>query len=371
MARFSIELAKPSDDADLRALVANDPLGDRVQFIVRREPSFFHSVRIQGSFNQVGVVRDTETGRAVGCGTRSVRSAFINGTAANLGYLGGLWLDPMVRSGTLLARGYRAFHQLHRDRQAQFYITTIAEENEEARQMLTSGRAGLPQYDDLGRYLSVALIVGRGKLSPTAKTDVQVVRGTPSSMEEVEDCLQRNGRRRQFFPCYLAHEFLTGGPHLRDFDVNDFYVALRDNRVVGVAAKWDQTRFRQLVLSGYRGALRVARPWYNAAARLLRRSPLPAPGTEIRYFVLSFVAIDDDNRHVFGEVLRAVYNDAVEAGYPYFLAGFHEDDPLRGAVMRYPHYAHQSRLYVVYWEDGAEFRQSLDERVPYLELATT
>lgn len=367
MPRFSIELAKPSDDSDLRALATSDLAVGPIRFSLRREPSFFQAVRVQGSLNQIGVVRDTETGRAVGCGMRSVRSAYVNGIAANLGYLGGLWLDPAVRSGTLLARGYRAFHQLHRDRQALLYITTIPEEAEEARALLTSGRARLPQYDDLGRYHALAVSVGRKKRGLAGR--IKVLRGVPSRMKEVEECLSRNGPRRQFFPCFLANDFLTGGPHLRDLHVKDFYLAVEDGRVVGVAAKWDQTAFRQLVVGPYRGTARVVRRVYNAGARVLGLPSMPLPGSEVKHVYLSFVAIDDDRRDVFRTLLREVYNDAAEAGCSYVFAGFHERDPLLAEVVRYRHYAHRSRLYVVFWEDGAAFHESLDGRVPYVELA--
>ena len=97
---------------------------------------------------------------------------------------------------------------------------------------------------------------------------------------------------------------------------------------------------------------------------------MPPPGAAVRHFFLSFVAIDGNDPEIFRVLLREIYNDAVGAGYECFLAGFHESDPLLATAARYRHFAHRSRLYVVYWEDGAEYRQSLDERVPYLELAT-
>ena len=367
MPKFSIELAKPSDDEDLRRLVADNPIGGDVQIVLWREPSFFHGLRVHGPFNQVGVVRDTETGRVVGCGTRSVRSAYLNGTAANLGWLGGLLLESRFRSGTLLARGYRAFHQLHRDKKALLYVTTIPENERELRELLTSGRAGLPQYDDWGRYHTLAIRPGRSK--PSLAGGIQVVRGSAARMEEVEGCLNRNGRRRQFYPCYLSHEFLTDASHLRDFRIEDFTLAVREGRVVGVAARWDQSRFKQITVAGYRGKARLVRPLHNAMARLRGFAAMPPPGSELKCCFVGFVAVDDDEPDVFRVILREIYNDAVAGGYAYVLAGFHEKDPLLRVAAGYRHFAYQSRLYVVYWEDGAEYRQSLDDRVPYLELA--
>ncbi len=90
MNEFSIELARESDDDDLKDLVANTPMDGEFQIALRREPSYFHGVDVQGPFNQVGVARDKQTGQTVACATRSVRPAYLNGEVKSLGYIGGL-----------------------------------------------------------------------------------------------------------------------------------------------------------------------------------------------------------------------------------------------------------------------------------------
>lgn len=368
MTQFSIELAKPSDDRSLGALVVESLPAAGVDIILRRNPSFLQGVRVQGPFTQVGVIRQRETGEVVGCATRSIRSAYINGTAANLGYLAGLWLDKPYRRGTLLARGYRAFHQLHRDRKALLYLAAIPEDDREVRELLTAGRGGLPRYDPWGTYHALVLRLGRTKPNPGG--DVRVVRGSVDRMPEIEDCLNRNGRRRQFYPCYLGHEFLTEAPHLRDFRVEDFYLAIRSGRVVGVAGRWDQGQFRQVEISGYHGPSRFFRPAYNLAARLAAWAPMPPPAVALKSVFLSFIAVDEDDPDVFRAILESVHSDAIADGYACLLVGFHERDPLLPIAASYPHFLHRSRLHVVYWEDGAEYRDSLDDRIPYLEFAT-
>lgn len=368
MSRFLIELAKPSDDAELRKLDAEQVVNGSVQVYFRHEPSFFQSVRVQGVINQIGVVRDSQTEKIVGMGIRSVRPAYINGTAANLGYLGGLWLDPSVRSGTLLARIYRSFYELHRDRQTQLYITTIPEDADEIRQLLTSGRAGLPYYDDFGRYYAVAIRL-RSK-GPRPQGPIEVIRANSTHLQELEECLNQYGPRRQFFPCFIANDFLSGLPHLRDLRTKDFYLAMEQGRAVGVAALWNQMAFRQFVLAGYRGWRRMTDAVLQRMRKFLRQPARFQVGQEIPYIFLSFLAVQDDRRDVFRVLLRTLCHEAAEAGACCLLAGFHEKDPLLREVGWCRPYVHTRRLYVVYWEDGLEFRRSLQNRTPYVELAT-
>jgi len=370
MTRFVIELAKPSDDLALQQLGPESILvssGVAVSF--RHHPSFFQSVRIQGAVSQIGVVRDRQTEAIVGWAVRSIRAAYINGRAANLGYLGGLWLAPAVRSGTLLARLFQSFYQLHRDRQTQLYLTTIAEQAYQVRQLLTSGRPPLPHYDDWGRYYALGIRVPMAQSRPSGL--IEVVQADELALPQVEQCLSQQGTRRQFFPCFVANDFLSGLPHLRDLRPKDFYLALERGHLVGVAALWNQTAFRQLVLEGYRGWRRLCHGVARWMRHYLGQPPEFQPGQEIPYRFLSFLAIQNDRPDVVRTLLATLGQQAAEAGARMVLIGLHEKDPLLPELWRYRPYVHCRRLYLVYWDDGIEFRHSLQEDlVPYLELAT-
>jgi hypothetical protein len=367
MSKFCIELARPSDDAALRELAAAQPMGGDIRVAVRREPSFFHGVGIQGRFNQVGVVRDGPGGRVVGCATRSVRPAYLNGQRADLGYIGGLRLDPMYRGGTLLARGYRAFREHHQDGRARLYATTIIEPNQAARELLTSRRAGLPCYEDWGRYYTLAIGTSRAKRALRDAPPIE--RGSANRLEEIADHLRRNGRQKQFYPCYEGEEFARGEFARRGFCAEDFFLAVRSGRVVGAAAIWDQSSFKQTIVAVYRGKMRVLRPLYNVAAALGGWPRLPPAGTQLNQCYASFIAADGNDPATFRALLREIHNEAARRGYAYLLVGLHEQDPLLAVASEYLHFSYPSRLYVVYWDDGADACRALDRRVPYLELA--
>jgi hypothetical protein len=296
-----------------------------------------------------------------------VRPAYLNGAVAELGYIGGLRLDPRFRGGTLLARAYRTLRRWHEDGRTTLYVTTIIEDNHAVRRLLSSQRAGLPCYQDWGRYHT--LVIGSACKRRPDSGDVRVQRGEPSRVAEIAECLTRNGKRRQFFPRYTAKDLFAPDGHLRDFNARDFHLASRGDRLVGVAATWDQTGFKQTVLAGYGRMLKTVRPLYNCVARLAGCPQLPPPGSELKHLFVAFTAIDDDDLDVFGALLGSIQRHAAAEGYDYLMVGLHERDPLLAAARQFPHRDYVSRLYVVYWEDGTEACRSLDSRVPYLELA--
>ena len=367
MARVAFAPATAADDAGLRRLLAENPMDGRIQIAFEREPSYFHAVSVQGRFAQVFVGRDEDTGELVGVGTRAVKPAFVNGEPRAIGYLSDLRLRPAYRGRTLVARGYRLLRELHGDGRAALYYTVIAAENALALRTITSGRAGLPVYRDLGTFLSPAVNVTRGK--PPLEAGVELVRGEPSRLDDIVACLNDHGRHKQFAPAYHREDFGPGG-WLRDFSVRDFYLALDRGRIVGTLARWDQSRFKQTRVVGYRGSYRLLRPLCNLGAHLLPLPRLPRPGERLQSFYAGFIAIMDNDVRIFGALLRRLYNDAVGGPHGHFVVGLHERDPLAGALAEYRCSPYRGRLFCAHFEDGEAAFRELDGRIPHVELAT-
>src|SRR4051794_16637823 len=98
MSRFRFELATPADDADLRHILAATPMPGRIRVGFQREPSWFAAAVVDGHFRQVVACRDSQTGRLIGFGCRSVRRLYVNGAPAEVGYLSGLRVLPEFRN---------------------------------------------------------------------------------------------------------------------------------------------------------------------------------------------------------------------------------------------------------------------------------
>ncbi|HND51921.1 MAG TPA: hypothetical protein PLV92_05975, partial [Pirellulaceae bacterium] len=65
------ELADERDDAALRELLRQTPLGGSIQSTLRREPNYFDGAATEGPFHQVLVARDAQRQRLAGMATRS------------------------------------------------------------------------------------------------------------------------------------------------------------------------------------------------------------------------------------------------------------------------------------------------------------
>lgn len=367
MSRYRFEVAGPADDADLRRVLAATPMAGNIAVAFHREPSYFAGARVEGRFHQVVACRETESGRIVGFGVRSASPRYVNGHPEWVGYLSTLRLLAGHRNRGLVARGYAFFRRLHADGQARLYLTTIAEGNTTALTQLTSGRAGLPTYHDVGRFHTAAIPLTRRTSRRAMAPGLEIRPARREDIGAVLAFLREQGPRRQFFPAYEEEDFGGETGVFKDLKPDDMLLAFRGGRLV-VLAGWDQHGFRQTVVHGYGGALRSARPAYNAWAWLRGLPPLPPPGGAVHYLTAALPVIAGDDAAVFAALLTELRARSAGGPHDYLMLGLHESDPLLPVVRACPAAWYDTRLFLVCWDDGEPMRRGLDGRPPYLEL---
>ncbi|NOX97453.1 MAG: hypothetical protein GXO98_05255 [Nitrospirae bacterium] len=368
MQKFIVELAKESDDLSLKRILCTTPMEGDIKVAFQREPSYFCALETAGKFNQTIVARDTKTNDVVGMGTRSIKPAYVNGEITPIGYLNSLRIDKRYRNRTLLNRGYTYFRQLHQDKRTQIYLSTIIQDNEKVRQLLTSKRVRLPLYHDIGECRTFAIKLVRKKRGFSKR--IAVSKGTNNDLGGIVECLNRNGKEKQFYPYYTKADFRSDKRYLKDFKIEDFYVARVQGKIVGVIGKWDQSGFKQTLISGYSRKIKLIRPVYNHVAKIFKYPQLPEPGKHLTFFYVSFIAIDDNDPNIFAALVRALYNDSVDSKYSYMMIGLFQKDPLLSVIKQYASIEYKSRIYVVCWDDGEHVFKTLDGRIPYLEIST-
>ena len=373
MGRYKFELATMDDDAELRAILAATPMKGTVSLSFRREPSFFDASIVEGDFHQVMVCRDSTAKRIAGFGCRSVRTLYVNGQPTPIGYLSALRALPKYRNRGLVARAYAFFHQLHADGRTPLYLTTIAEGNERALNMLTTARAGLPNYCFSGMYHTMVIPIARRRslrsgISKKNGQTVEVRCATPDDRQNLLKFLQRVGPSRQFFPCYGEGDLFDQHGILRDLVPDDLLLAFRGGQLVGTLGGWDQHSFKQSVVEQYNSHLRWTRPLYNFWAHIRGLPNLPRPGASLRYLTAALPLVLDNDPAVMSALLRTLLARAATSPCEYLIVGLHESDPLLPLVQPFQSSCYLTRTYLVCWNDGESLRAQLDDRPIYLEL---
>jgi len=369
---FRFDFAAPQDNAELLQFSAQVEMPGAIRFWFDRSPDYLAALQVEGRQTKVLVCRNAQTGRLVAAGHRAVKMAFVNGEALPIGYLSGLRVAGSARSPRLLSRGYAQLRALNASAPAQLHLTTIMEDNPQARKVLLSRRLGLPAYHDFGRFCCMAV-----RSQSTAGTrpcpGISLRCASESDGAQIVRFLNSEGGSKQFFPQYCREDFGNPGGLLRDLHWQDIFLAFRGERLIGCLAAWDQRAFRRWRVAGYVPWVERLRIPLNLVARCRGMPLLPKPNSAPTCFVLSLVCVQHNDREVFSallqECLRVQQERPAQERPAFFLAGLHERDPLLPELLARPHVALPSRLYVVAWPDGESAFQELEPgRTPYLEL---
>lgn len=360
MSRYRFAPATLEDDAQMRQRMAAEWMRGPLSVSFRREPSYFAGCALQGDDAQVYTCVDSQNGLLVGMAARLMTHCYVNGEPQRVGLLSDLRLAQHARGGTLVARGFRVLRALHEADPVPFYLTAILDGNHAALSTITSGRAGLPLYRDIGVMRTPAIHLDLPKPALAIK-GVQFRRATSQDTAALLELQAQAGPGRQF--SRVMHSFPIG------LDATDFFVAESGSRLLGCIAAWDQHALRQTHIEAYSPWLAALRPLYNAVAGLLPLKRLPAPGERVPYLYLSMLTLRDDDVPLARGLLRHAYRALRSGPWHYAILSVHERDPAAAVLRDYRSIAAAGRIYVVHYPEATAIVNAIDTRIPYVDMA--
>jgi hypothetical protein len=299
----SFHVATSGDEAEIRRLLRENPIGGRYAMSFEREPDGFAGTGFPGERKTIILARDESRGAAVGLCERVVRPAFVDGEQRLLPYLGALRVAAGHRHRIgILKGGFRAVHEHGvRPDELAFAFTSITADNAPARRILTAGLSSLPRYDRISDYLT---FVFRPRRHRPANA---VVQATDADLPHLAALMQRTLSRHQF-------ALVWSEPALRWIGAGSILVHRVRGEITGCVSVWDQSTFKQTVARGYPPAVSIGRPLINVVAPLFGRPGLPAIGQPLPLIYLSALAIADDQPEILLQLLGTALDVAAMRG---------------------------------------------------------
>ncbi|MCK4517015.1 MAG: hypothetical protein KAU31_17270 [Spirochaetaceae bacterium] len=368
--KIEFSVAEQADDAAIRSLLTRNPMPGAVTIAFEREPDYFRGHGVMGGQCVTVKAVDAESRELAGviCIASAVR--FVGGSARPVGYIGQLRIDKRYRGYLIPLRAITFVRDLVSSGWPDLWFNALADENPEPVEIFaTRPRPSFPRLELVTRILTLGILTHAQPRRPQrAPRDIAVRRGDDVGFAPIVQFLREQGPHREFFPRYTEEDFV-GNNRTPGFSAADFLVAVDDNAIAGVCGVWDQSSFKQTVVHGYRGWLGRVRPFLNAIAPVIGMKRLPGIGERIESAYLSFLAVRNDDPHIFRALLIAAIHSAHAMGKEYLLAGFSERDPLLDIARRFRHLRYRSRMYA-YSFDGTVGPAAFDRtRIPYVEIA--
>lgn len=358
----AFEVAGAGDDAELRALLRDNPIGGWLRLSLEREPDVFATAGLYDR-HAIVIAREARSGRAVGLCEYAVRRMYVDGAVHCVPYLGALRVDARDRHRiALLRQGFETVRT--RLRHAADYpaaLTSISAGNTVARRVLCAGLAGLPRYLPAGDLTTLALATRGSRFGPG------IEHAQEEDLPAIAALLQRTYRGRKFAPHWTGDDLLA----LARFALpaGRFLVARDGGAIRGCIAVWDQRAFKQTRVCGYAPWVAQLRPLYNATAWLTRVPALPRAGETLDQVYLSHRAADGDDPLLLRELVRAGLAFARRLGAKVALLGAATGSAelaalgtLRGAR------SYRSELFTVHWPDATPIQLPQADAQPEIAL---
>ncbi len=362
MTRFIIESARPENSAELCSLIRSAPMAGAISISLEREPNYFHAASVQGTDSSILIARDASTGEAAGVGAVSRRAVYVNGALKQVAYLSDLRIANKYRGGRLLAKAYAHIHE-HLLTEDDFAQTIVVEDNVKALDLLTSGRGGLPKYFPYGEYTCPAVLIGAPKSQ--LSTSLEILRAAPEHIPAMQEFFNTHAPAKQFYPHYDFSSLGTG--YMLNQSLENFFLAFKKGRLVGMVGVWDQAGFKQTRIHGYSGPLRWLRPIINAISPITQSFTLPPVGSVIQSFYLHSMVIKDNDSQIFSQLINAIRREFSGKGFAYFLCGLDARDPVRQSLQGLKTRAFGGQHFLVSF--GKDPREELRTGLFYLEAA--
>ncbi|MCW1922306.1 hypothetical protein OKA05_07055 [Luteolibacter arcticus] len=340
MAGLIVRPAGAEDHAALEALFRATTMGSQIHLAVERDPDYFAGAAVQAAEPCVWAAFET-SGRAVGLLSAGKRRVWLDGER-DVRYLCDLRIHGDWQRSTLLSRGYRL---LNREVFApgEWAQTLVLEDNLKAIELLTSRRAGLPEYRPAGIYRTWLLPPQDVSFDP----GISVRRAVAADLTEMQRVYNEAMQRRSFGEMVRFADFGEG--RWNGLHAGDFLIAERQGRVIGMLGLWDQTAFQRLRIAGYSRGVAMLRPLWNVRAALRGDVPLPPPGAVVPVRKVTALACENDNP----AILRALLAEALRTrDEKLTLVGMSAADPLVEAMQDLRGRRDRGHHFLVGWEGG-------------------
>ncbi len=354
------------DDAQIRALIKNISMPGRVSLTVDVDPSFFDAIEIEGHQRHTIVVESNR--RIVALGVVSKRTVFINGSPADIGYLSNLRVEKSARGRKIVTEFNRFINQwLKKEYGVLFYLCAILKGNLKARQALNGGRIDGAEITEIGELYNAAIpLLKRPQPKPPA--GVQVMRGGEIGADAIAQFLNHEGSKKQFFPVYTAKDIEESGGILRGLRPDDFHLAVKGDRILGVIGCWNQLPFRRMMVTGYTGYMRGLKPLVNAVAKRFRLAPVPETGGAFKNLYAACIALEDNRADVFDLLLDTILFSEYNTGKTFLSVGLMHGDSLLAIVKKHLHFPLSTCIYAMAIDNYQNVKR-LDGRTSYIEAA--
>ena len=334
MSTYFVDIATTKDNDQLQA-ICKIPQEGNMMLAFEKSPDFFAASKIQGEEVNTYVIRERDTNTIDGLFSVARRKVFSDGNPTPILYISNLKIKHQRRGSRILyiVGRYIADHLMD---EIDLAHTIVFADNEAMLQLINSLRNRNRKVSDItffpaGDYSSY--MVRFSGCSKGNHYGYTIIRADEKHIPLMNELVFSEGSKKQFYPVY---DFtLLGNNYYKGLTIDNFYLAFENEKLVGMAAIWDQRAFKQTRVTGYSKTYALMRPLINLYGFITGGERLPASGDIINYLNIHSVVVKNNDSKVFDSLLYQINNDYNKSECKYFLTGFDQRDPLNTSLDKF------------------------------------
>lgn len=324
--RYVIRPAELKDSDALLDLINKTPQDGQVKLNFERQPNFFYATQVTTIEPDVWVMIDNTSNTLLAAVSVGKREVYLGGKKRLTRYGSDLRIHQDYRGGRNLVRIVKMLRELI---QNEWMQTVILDDNNASKSTVASGRLMLPGYYQIGQFRTHMVDLQKKQYT---KVGGSVRRAYDADKNLMQVFFDKHAPSKEFYPCYDFAKIGTDDPYYRAINIEDFFLAFRDDVLVGVCGVWDQKSFKQTRFVSYEGKMKTLRHINNIKSSIFGGLQLPKPGNLANYIGLHSVLCADNNLTIFKDLLNTVLKNYHNSQYEALILGFDTRDPLHQAV---------------------------------------
>jgi hypothetical protein len=314
----------------LSAIMRNSPMETPdISIVVDRQPDVFLLPRLRSRRARfAGLFLGNELG---GFAMMLEKNVFVRGMEKTAFYFGSLYVEPWARGNGFLSLLPDFFFSGLPESDIIGYAAAMRD-NKAAQRWIGEGRSTrLPglHVKAVGQWRVSTILAA---FPSRQKLPFSIRRARPEDLGAVAGLFLEENSRRLFYPSVSQETIAEDMAKLPDFGADNYYLAERERKIVGVCCAWDMTRIKRNLVLRYGRRLRKARWLYQAFGSWLGLPGLPAEGQPFRDVTITDYAVRDGDPDILRALLLFIFQEIRRKKYHLLVFGCEAGDPLSTAA---------------------------------------
>nr|WP_321411744.1 hypothetical protein [uncultured Carboxylicivirga sp.] len=325
-----------------------------------REPDVFKLADLK--YNPVKYIGFFKDEKLVGFILMGYHQAYINGNAREVYHFTDYYVMKEARSKGFF---YKASELVFKDAVVGYAI--IMQGNNDALSHVSRRHKKFlyVPFSKITGTLDVRNILVTFKKKESLKYDIR--KATEKDIPAIIELLKTEYSNRLFGQCVDESTFRANLDKKPGLTIENYYLAEKDNKVVGVCAAWDTGSFKQTRVLKLSLNLRMTRFVYFVLAYWFGFPTLPNKGNCFKEVYLTDYAVKDRNPDIMKALLVRIYNEYRNKKYNSVIFGSSEDDPLLKATQGF--FKQSVKSHIILSVADEKILNETKVNLPYIDIA--